>query len=50
MLRQNRSSAKKNIIIIDEFDKEKEILLKRNPDFAGKIEKALMIRDTSIPY
>jgi hypothetical protein len=40
---------KVNIMLTDNFDKEKEILLKRNPDFTGKVEKALMIHDTSIP-
>ena len=44
------SLEKKNsITIIDEFDREKGLFIERNPYFAGKIERNLMIHDSSIP-
>ncbi len=45
------SSAKKikKITIIDEFEKAKETLRNRNPDFMTKIGKNLMIHDERIP-
>ena len=45
-----RSVKKLNsITIMDEFEKAKETLKKRNPDFKTKIEKNLMLHDERIP-
>ncbi len=38
-----------NITVMDEFEKAKETLAKRNPDFKIKVEKNLMIHDERIP-
>lgn len=45
-----RSVKKANsITIVDEFEKAKETVRKRNPHFEAKIEKSLMIHDDRIP-
>lgn len=38
-----------SITVTDEFDEAKKGFMTRNPDFKGKIEKSLMIHDSSIP-
>ncbi len=46
----SRSVKKTNsITIVDEFEKAKETLRKRNPHLDAKIEKSLMIHDERIP-
>jgi hypothetical protein len=38
-----------NVAIVDEYEQDAQLLTKQLPDFQGRVEKALMVHDASIP-
>ncbi len=38
-----------NVVVIDEYEQDAQLLTKQIPGFPGRIEKALMVHDASIP-